>query len=251
MDGLAGKTVLITGASGAVGRACAEHFHAQGARLALTDRTSPAYELSGDVLFVAGDVTDRADVARVHEAAVKRFGQIDAVVLAAGVEGPAAAIEEIGEADFDATMSINVKGVLFWMQACLPPMKARGDGAIVALSSISGVVGAAALGAYAATKHAVIGLVRSAALETGAHGVRVNAVCPGPINSEMMRRLDAALSAREPNRASGRPDGSKSLPTQRYVTADEVAQMVCFLCSPAARSSHGGAYMVDGGFTAR
>lgn len=251
MDGLKGRAILVTGASGAVGRACAEYFHARGCRLMLTDRSAPAYDLAGDVVFAAGDVTDRTDVARVHQIAVERFGGLDAAVLAAGIEGPAAAIEDIGEADFDATFSVNVKGALFWMQACLPAMKKRGEGAIVALSSISGVVGAAYLGAYAATKHAVIGLVRTAALETGSHGVRVNAVCPGPIDSDMMRRLDAALSASNPNRAAGRGDGSKSLPLQRYATAEEVAQMVGFLCSPAAGSCHGGAYMVDGGFTAR
>jgi NAD(P)-dependent dehydrogenase (short-subunit alcohol dehydrogenase family) len=101
------------------------------------------------------------------------------------------------------------------------------------------------------SKHAVVGLVRTAALEAGRHGVRVNAVCPGPVESEMMRRLDRALSERDPARAAGQGDAAKSLPTQRYVSAAEVARMAAFLCSDESGSCNGGTYMVDGGFTAR
>lgn len=248
-----GKTVLITGASGTVGRACLETFLEAGARVMLTDRTAPPAQMTAhaDVHFQAADVTDREAVAAVFEAAVQRFGRIDAAVLAAGVEGVVAPVEEISEADIDAALAVNVKGSLFWMQALLPHMKANGAGSVVALSSISGVVGSASLAAYTITKHAVIGLVRAAALESGRHGVRINAVCPGPIDSEMMRRLDKALSDRDPTRAAGQADAAKSLPLQRYVTAGEVARMVAFLCSDDAGSCHGGTYMVDGGFTAR
>ena len=248
-----GKTVLITGASGTVGRACLETFLEAGAVVMLTDRVAPPAELTAhaNVHFQAADVTDRRAVAAVFEAAVRRFERIDAAVLAAGVEGVVAAVEEISEADIDAALAVNVKGSLFWMQALLPHMKANGAGSIVALSSISGVVGSASLAAYTITKHAVIGLVRAAALESGRHGVRINAVCPGPIDSEMMRRLDKALSDRDPTRAAGQADAAKSLPLQRYVTAGEVARMVAFLSSDDAGSCHGGTYMVDGGFTAR
>jgi len=97
----------------------------------------------------------------------------------------------------------------------------------------------------------VVGLVRAAALESARHGVRINAVCPGPIESAMMRRLDRALSDRDPTRAAGQADAAKSLPQQRYVTAAEVASMIAFLCSDESASCHGGTYMVDGGFTAR
>lgn len=251
MGDLAGKTVLITGACGDIGRACAKLFKEQGASLALIDLARPPPLPDEDAGFWMADVTDRAAVSAAVEAAVGRFGRVDAAVLAAGVEGPVAPVEEISEADFDRVMAVNVKGGLFTMQACLPRMKAQGSGSIVALSSISGVVGAAALGAYAASKHAILGLVRTAALETGREGVRVNAICPGPIQSTMMRRLDEALSARDPSRAQGQPDGARSIPLQRYVTAEEVARMAAFLCSDHAASCHGGVYMVDGGFTAR
>lgn len=253
MQDLAGKTVLITGAAGTVGTACAQVFLDKGARLVLTDRVAPSSVLTANpnVHFQPADVTDGAAVEAAYHATLGRFGPIDAAVLAAGVEGPVALVEEITEVDFDRVIAVNVKGCLFWMQACLRDMKPRGAGSIVALSSISGVVGSASLGAYTLSKHAVIGLVRAAALEAGGHGVRVNALCPGPIDSDMMRRLDKALSDRDPQRARGQADAARALPLQRYVSAQEVARMAAFLCSDDSGSCHGGTYMVDGGFTAR
>lgn len=253
MQSLAGRTVLISGAAGDVGQACASLFLKSGARVVMSDRVAPPARFvdNPNVDLQLADVTDRAAVEAAWAGALRRFGRIDAAVLAAGIEGPVAPLEDIDADAFDQVMAVNVKGCLHWMQACLRTMKPQGVGSIVALSSISGVVGAAALGAYAASKHAVIGLVRSAALEAGPHGVRVNAVCPGPIESSMMRRLDAALSARDPARAAGRPDAAKALPLQKYVSADEVAQMAAFLCGDEAGSCHGGTYLVDGGFTAR
>jgi NAD(P)-dependent dehydrogenase (short-subunit alcohol dehydrogenase family) len=253
MHALAGKTVLITGASGTIGQACLETFLQRGARVVLTDRIAPPPHLlmHEDVHFLAADVTDRAAVDAAFEAALQRFGRIDAAVLAAGVEGVAASIEDISEADIDAVLAVNLKGCLFWMQSCLREMKAKGSGSIVALSSISGVVGSASLGAYTISKHAVVGLVRTAALEVGRFGVRVNAVCPGPVDSEMMRRLDKALGEQNPQRSGGQTDAAKAIPLQRYVSASEVARMVAFLCSDDSGSCHGGTYMVDGGFTAK
>jgi NAD(P)-dependent dehydrogenase (short-subunit alcohol dehydrogenase family) len=248
---LSGKTVLITGASGAVGQACLETFLHAGANVMMTDRAAPPTIGQGNVAFQMADVTDRQAVAAVFEAAVQRFGRVDAAVLAAGIEGAVGRIEDVSEADVDAALAVNVKGVLFWMQALLPHMKSTGGGSIVALSSISGMVGAASLSPYAISKHAVIGLVRTAALEAGRHGVRVNAVCPGPIESDMMRRLDKALSQQDPNRAAGQADAARAIPLQRYATPRDVAKMIAFLCSDDAASCHGGAYMVDGGFTAR
>lgn len=252
MQSMTGKTVLITGAAGAVGQACVRLMLAQGARVAATDRSPlPDGADHSDLFFQPADITDKASVDATVQAALARFGHLDAAVLAAGVEGVAAAVEDISEGDLDQVLAVNVKGALFAMQACLRPMKTHGAGSIVALSSISGVVGSASLAAYTMSKHAVVGLVRAAALESGRFGVRINAVCPGPIDSPMMRRLDKALADLDPQRASGQVDASKSLPLQRYVTADEVARMTAFLCSEDASSCHGGTYMVDGGFTAK
>jgi NAD(P)-dependent dehydrogenase (short-subunit alcohol dehydrogenase family) len=253
MHNLSGKTVLVTGACGTVGRACLEAFLERGARVMLTNHAVPPTDMTDhpDVYFHAADVRDRLAVNTAFAAGLERFGAIDAAVLAAGVEGVAAVVEEISEADMDEVLGVNVKGALFWMQCCLREMKARRRGSIVALSSISGVVGSASLAAYTMSKHAVIGLVRAAALESGRYDVRVNAVCPGPIESDMMRRLDKALSALDPNRAGGQADAAKALPLQRYVAASDVAGMIAFLCGDESASCHGGAYMIDGGFTAR
>jgi len=252
MQSLSGKTILITGAAGAVGQACLEAFREAGAKVALTDRDPSPAGLSGDeVWFQAADVTDRQAIGQVVEAAIQRFGRLDAAVLAAGIEGAVGPVEGISEAEIDAILAVNVKGTLFSLQACLAPMMAEGRGSIVALASISGLVGAASLAPYVMSKHAVVGLVRAAALESGRHGVRINAVCPGPIESAMMRRLDRALSARDPSRPAARPGAAPGVPLQRYASAREVAGLIAFLCSDAAGSCHGGTYTVDGGFTAK
>lgn len=247
------KNVLITGASGAVGTACARMFLQKGARIFLTDRVDPDPWLmkQQNVFFRGADATDRGAVRETYRAAIARMGRIDAAVLATGMEGRVAPIEEISESDIDSVFAVNLKGCLFWMQCCLEGMKAQGDGSIVALSSISGVVASAMLAGYVISKHAVIGLVKTAALEAGPHGVRVNAVCPGPIDSEMMRRLDRAFLERNPQRFVGQSDAYKSIPTQRYVTVTEVASMVAFLCGKESASCNGGSYMVDGGFTVK
>lgn len=247
------KAVLITGASGAVGTACARMLLQKGARIFLTDCVAPAPWLmqQQNVFFSAADTTDMQAVRATYRIAVERLGRIDAAVLAAGIEGQVAPIEEISESEIDAILAVNLKGCLFWMQCCLEGMKAQGAGTIVALSSISGVVASAMLAGYVISKHAVIGLVKTAALEAGPYGVRVNAVCPGPIDSEMMRRLDRAFLERNPQRFVGQSDAFKSIPTQRYVTVTEVASMVAFLCGEESASCNGGSYMVDGGFTVK
>jgi NAD(P)-dependent dehydrogenase (short-subunit alcohol dehydrogenase family) len=248
---LDGHTVLITGASGAVGQACVAVFLERGFRVMMTDCVAPQQTIEGDLAFVPADVTDRGAMQAVVKATIDRFGRIDAAVLAAGIEGPVGPVEEIAEADLDRVIAVNLKGSLFALQAAMVPMKAQGSGSIVALSSISGVIGSASLAAYTMSKHAVVGLVRTAALEAGPSGVRINAVCPGPIESDMMRRLDRALSDRYPERTVGPHGSAPGLPLQRYVTADEVARMIAFLCSDDAASCTGGTYMVDGGFTAK
>lgn len=248
---LSGRTILITGAAGAIGEACVSRLSERGARIMMADRTAPDDATGADLAWIQADVTDRDSMQAVVRATVERFGRLDAVVLAAGIEGPVGPVEELTEAGLDQVLAVNLKGSLFALQAALPVMKRQGSGSIVALSSISGVIGSASLAAYTMSKHAIIGLVRATALEVAASGVRINAVCPGPVDSSMMERLDRALSERYPDRVIGTSGGAAGLPIQRYVTADEVARMIAFLCSDEAAACTGGTYMVDGGFTAK
>lgn len=248
---LSGRTILITGAAGVVGQASVQLLAERGARIMMTDRVAPARETGDNLAWLAADVTDREAMVSVVRATVERFGRLDALVLTAGIEGPVGPVEELGERDLDQVLAVNLKGSLFALQAALTVMKAQGSGSVVCLSSISGVIGSASLAAYTMSKHAIIGLVRAAALEAAASGVRINAVCPGPIDSDMMQRLDRALSERYPERVAGTGGAASGLPLQRYVTADEVARMIAFLCSDEAAACTGGTYMVDGGFTAK
>jgi NAD(P)-dependent dehydrogenase (short-subunit alcohol dehydrogenase family) len=252
MLSLRGKTVLITGANGAIGQACAEKFRLLGAHLALTDleKFSSTKINSGDC-FVQADVRDKKSVACAYETMVNKGCVIDVAVLAAGIEGQVHLIENISVDDLDQVLAVNVRGPLLWMQHCLRDMKAARKGSIVLISSISGVVGSALLGSYTISKHAVIGLMRTAALEAGPTGVRVNAICPGPVKSPMMKRIHKALQSCNESRFSSQKDASQSLPLHRYVTADEVAAMAAFLGSQESSSCHGGVYMIDGGFTAK
>jgi len=235
--------VLITGAAGAIGRAAARRLAADGYPLVLADRNARAVEgLAAslpDASWIGGDATVASDVAAMVAAAGPDLG---GVVLAVGAEGPMGAIETCEDDDFARTMSLNVTTVWLGLKAALPVMKARGGGSIVVLASISGTMGMPMMSAYAASKHAVLGLVRSAAREAAASGVRINAVCPGPAVSEMMQRIDDGL---------GRPDAAKSIPMGRYAEPDEVADMIAFLCSDASRYSTGSSFMLDGGYACR
>ncbi len=252
MCSLQGKTILITGANGEIGLACAELFRQHGARLALSDLApTPKKAIGQDDFYVQADVRNSQSVSSAYVKVAQQFGSIDVAVLAAGIEGPVSLVEDISADDLDEVWAVNVRGSLLWIQHCLRDMKVAATGNIVLLSSISGAVGSSLLGAYPISKPAVLGLMRTAALEAGPSGVRVNAICPGPVQSQMMRRLDAALMAFDPERFFGQTDASRALPLHRYVTPQEVAAMAVFLGSSEASSCHGGVYMVDGGFTAK
>ncbi len=245
--------IVITGAVGAIGRATTQLLFAEGYRLFLIDRDergvrSLADECPGS-LPLAVDVTDPESIARAfHQASVP---QLDAVVLAAGIEGPVGPMEDCDDEAFDEVMAVNVKSVWLGLKCSLKIMKPQGSGSIVALSSISGVMASPMLGAYAASKHAVVGLVRTAAREAAACSVRVNALCPAPVESDMMRRIDGELSGRFPGRLGGGADASKLVPMKRYATPQEVARAAVFLCSDASSYCTGSTFMVDGGISCR
>ena len=176
------------------------------------------------------------------------YGSIDCFHNNAGIEGSVAPTAEYDEAMFDAVLGVNVKGVFLGLKHVLPEMIRQGGGAIVNTASVAGLVGTPGMPAYVASKHAVIGLTKTAAGEVARQGIRVNAVCPGPVDTRMIHSLEAQLSPGDP--ASVNQRYQASLPTGRYSTAEEIANMVLFLCSDLASNTTGGHFVVDGGRTA-
>ena len=251
-----GKVVVITGAAGGIGRATAQAFARAEARLVLVDRDAGAGEEISDTLrrkgadarFVAADVTRSSDVQAYVKAALDAHGRIDCFFNNAGIEGKVAATAEYDEAVFDAVLAVNVKGVFLGLRHVLPVMLRQKAGAVVNTASVAGLVGTPGMPAYVASKHAVIGLTKAAAGEVARQGVRVNAVCPGPVETRMMRSLESQL---DPNRPDAVRERYKTgIPSGRYTTPEEVAQVVLFLCSDLAANVNGAQWVVDGARTA-
>jgi NAD(P)-dependent dehydrogenase (short-subunit alcohol dehydrogenase family) len=189
---------------------------------------------------VVGDVSDDKDSKGAVQQALETFGGLDMAVNCAGLLHPVCPLDEVPEAVFDRLMAVNVKGIFLGMRHQIPALKQRLGGAIVNFSSVAGLRAAPGLGAYAATKHAVMGLTRSAALENAGYGIRVNAVCPGLIDTPMT----AAAGEKKRQKMIDR------LPMQRLGTPEEMAEAVCWLLSPAASYCTGIGLTVDGGFIA-
>jgi NAD(P)-dependent dehydrogenase (short-subunit alcohol dehydrogenase family) len=253
MSRFTGKVVVVTGAGGGIGRATAARLAAEGASLVLVDRVKQALDETRAVIERAGvpvvaveaDVTQWSDVQRYVAAASERFGGIDAFFNNAGILGAVSPLTEYPEAEFDRVLAVNVKGVWLGMKAVAPAMAARGGGAIVNTASIAGLRGSPNLIAYTASKHAVVGLTRSAAIELVRRGIRVNAVCPAPIETPMARELEQGFARDNPARAHER--FAASIPMRRFGEPDEVAALVVFLLSSDAAYINGGIYTVDGG----
>jgi NAD(P)-dependent dehydrogenase (short-subunit alcohol dehydrogenase family) len=252
MGELEGKVALVTGASAGIGRATALAFARAGARVVLAARreTDGAQTLDavrragGEGLFVRTDVTSEADVCNLVERTLAEYRRLDCAFNNAGIEGTLGPVVEQTEANYHATFDVNVKGVLLCMKHQIPAMLRNGGGAIVNCASVGGLVGFAGASVYSASKHAVIGLTRSAALETARSGVRINVVSPTATRTSMFQRFtgrDHAVQAEVAN----------SIPMGRIGEAEEVAEAVLFLCSDRARFVTGQSLTVDGGLTAQ
>ena len=252
---LDGRVAVVTGAAGVIGSATVRLLAERGARIVAVDRRgadldSAIKDLPGSAqaLAVTADVTDEADAKEYVRKAVDAFGTIDAFYNNAGIEGEVKAITDYPLESFRRVLEVNVIGVFLGMKHVLPVMLKQNKGSIINTASIAGLIGSPHIAVYSASKHAVIGLTRSASWECTGTGVRINCVCPGMIDSRM-------LSAIVQGRAGGNapPPAAKiveRIPARRLGLASEVASIVAFLASDEASYVSGSAYTVDGGRTA-
>jgi NAD(P)-dependent dehydrogenase (short-subunit alcohol dehydrogenase family) len=253
MGRLDGKVALITGAAGGIGKAAAKLFVAEGASVLLVDRDEAALkaataEIGGQrAAACVADVTQsESNQAMVH-AAVDRFGGIDVFLANAGIEGVVKSIVDTEVEWFDRVMAVNVRGVWLGLKYVMPEMAKRGGGSVVITSSVMGVGGGANLAPYVTSKHAVIGLMRSAALEGAAQKIRVNTVNPSPVETRMMRSLEEGSAPGHAARA--REATRQRIPLGRYAEPDDIAKVMLFLASPDSEFLTGGVYMADGGWS--
>ena len=252
---LDGKVAVVTGAAGVIGAATIRLLAERGARIVAVDRREQDLKTaianlpaSAEALAVAADVTDEDEVAGYVRAAVDTFGTINVFYNNAGVEGEVKPITNYSLAAFRRVIDVNVVGVFLGLKHVLPVMLKQDSGSIINTASIAGLIGSPQLAVYSASKHAVIGLTKSAAWECTGTGVRVNCVCPGLIESRM---LSAILQGRDGGNAPVPNDKIvERIPARRLGQASEVASIVAFLASDEASYVSGSAYTVDGGRTA-
>jgi NAD(P)-dependent dehydrogenase (short-subunit alcohol dehydrogenase family) len=246
----AGKVAFVTGAAHGIGRAAALAFAREGASVVVADISDEANQETarmvegpgGRALAVRCDVTRAEDVKAALDEAVKAFGRLDFAFNNAGVEQPVTATADLTEEEWDRVVAINLRSVFLCMKYEVPLMLKHGGGAIVNTSSGAGVKGFAGQAAYAAAKHGVVGLTKSAALDYAKSNIRVNAVCPGIIATPMMERF-----------TEGTPEGRQRViaqePVGRMGTPEEIAEAVVWLCSDATAFVVGHALVIDGGQT--
>jgi len=249
------RHVLVTGAGTGIGEAISRQFHAEGYRVTLLGRrleplAALAASLGERSQTVTGDVTDRATVASAFATARERFGNIEILVNSAGM-APTAPFHRLDFTDWQRTMDVNVNGVFHCTQIALEAMLSAGWGRIINIASVASLRGFPYVSGYCASKHAVLGLTRAVALEVATQGVTVNAICPGYVDTDIVRAAIAEIVSK-----TGRTEDeamehfTQSNPQGRLIKASEVASAVSWLCSDGAASVTGQAVAIDGGGTA-
>lgn len=247
------KVALVTGAASGLGLATAKVFAEAGASVALADWNENAVRSAAEELTAGGhkalaipcDVADDAQVEAMVEQTVSAFGRLDAAYNNAGIQNLVAEAADATREDYDRVMAVNLRGVWSCMKFELQAMRRQESGAIVNCSSIGGLIGSPGRGTYHAAKHGVLGLTTSAALEYAARGIRINAVCPGLVQTPMADQMMAG------GQADALDAMLKDVPIGRLGRAEEIANAVLWLCSPAASLVVGHALVVDGGYTIR
>lgn len=245
------KVVIITGGAGGIGIAAGELFANEGASVLLVDLEEAALQQAVETIgcdrvsYCVADVTQANQTQAFVETAVSRYGGVDFFLANAGIEGVVSTIVDYPIEMFDKVIDVNVKGVWLGLKYVMPVMQQRGGGAIVITSSVAGVSGGPGLSAYVTSKHAVIGMMRTASNEGAPHKIRVNTVNPSPVYTEMMTRLEEGM-------APGAGDAARqhleaNIPLGRYADPSDIANMMAFLCSDEGSFCTGGVYMVDGG----
>lgn len=254
MGRLEKKVAVITGGAGGIGKVAGELFAAEGAAVLLVDLDEDALvracaEIGGNqVSYCVADVTQAADNQAMIDLACERYGGVDILLANAGIEGDVMSIVDYDEARFDQVMAVNVKGPFLGLKAAIPAMQKRGGGSVVITSSIAGVRGAPGVAPYSTSKHAVIGLMRSAAKEVAEHNIRVNTVNPTMVETRMMRSLESGMAPDSP--ADAKAQMASQVPLERYAEPDEIARVMLFLASDDSDFVTGSVYMADGGHTA-
>jgi NAD(P)-dependent dehydrogenase (short-subunit alcohol dehydrogenase family) len=258
MTRLAGKIAVITGGAGGIGQAAARLFTQEGAQVLLVDLHEAALQHavqateSQTASYIVADTTQPDEAQRFVNAAVERYGGIDVFLANAGIEGVVQPIPDYPIDVFDQVMAVNVRAVWLGLKYVVPVMRQQGRGSIIITSSTAGIRGSVGLSAYTTSKHAVIGLMRTAALECAPLGIRVNTINPAPIETRMMRSLEE-MRATQVGGASVeqiKQGFAARIPLKRYGDPEEVARLMLFLASDESNFCTGGVYMVDGGSSA-
>jgi NAD(P)-dependent dehydrogenase (short-subunit alcohol dehydrogenase family) len=247
-----GKVALVTGGGSGIGRATAVAFSREGAKVVVCDVNVDGGEdtvrmitdAGGEAFFVRADVSQAGQVENLIKEAVGKYGSLHCAFNNAGIEGEQAPTADCSEANWDRVINVNLKGVWLCMKYEIPQMLRQGKGAIVNMASVAGLIGFADIPAYGASKHGVIGLTQTAALEYAKTGIRINVVCPGVIRTPMIDRFVSGMPGGEEQLLAAEPIGRLGMP-------EEIAEAVIWLCSDAASFVLGHPLAVDGGFVAQ